>query len=352
VVRDLELDAKDLFNGYREIYVCPGVTVTINGKTMDKDGFTDFYVAPGATLIFNDGIKGGANICNDGKTIVHGDYEAYKDELIAYNRGDFIVDGAYKGNLKYFSFKNSTNKGIDETNIKMNNYLFDGYQYYEGVTGPDGMFLLSEGLLKYNYYITAYDQEKDSTFGYSWCPIFKSEQVAIHEKNNENLFAYVILSDMEADENWNFYRKRNMTVEINVATGVTLTIPQIPNIDYMDIHIDKGAKVILNTDMDIYGDFGGELILFNLGELEINGNLIINSPYWYSHIVNCGSITGTGTVKGTVLNVLTFKGSTSTIDLSNVNGLYNYDYDPGFEVSGMEGSTSNHIWSFIHENNL
>lgn len=148
IVRDAELRAETLFDGYSEIYVCPGVTVTVNGVLKEKEGFVDFYVAPGGTLIINGDIKGGANICNDGTTIVNGNYDGGKAQITC-NRGDIRVTGAYSGGLELYTFRGATVTGEDRTNSGIHYYDIDASDLYQGVTGMNGMFIaagmLSEG---------------------------------------------------------------------------------------------------------------------------------------------------------------------------------------------------------------
>lgn len=140
VVRDMELDAEKLFDGYSEIYVCPGITVTVNGNPKEKQSFTDFYVAKGGTLIINGDVKGGANICNDGTTVINGNYDG-GSSLLSCNRGTFTVTGVYSGALNLFSFRGATVNGTDHTDTGILYYDIDASDLYEGVTGINGMFV-------------------------------------------------------------------------------------------------------------------------------------------------------------------------------------------------------------------
>ena len=148
IVRDTELRAESMFDGYSEIYVCPGITVTVNGVLKEKEGFVDFYVAPGGTLVINGDIEGGANICNDGTTIVNGNYDGGKAQITC-NRGDFRVTGSFSGGLELYTFRGATVTGEDHTNSGIHYYDFDASELYQGVTGMNGMFIaagmLSEG---------------------------------------------------------------------------------------------------------------------------------------------------------------------------------------------------------------
>lgn len=147
IVRDMELPAEELFDGYSELYVCPGITVTVNGELKEKDSFTDFYVAKGGTLIINGDVKGGANICNDGDTIINGDYDGGSAQL-AYNRGNITVTGAYRGGLDLYSFRGATVTGTDQTNNGIHYYDIDASDLYQGVTGFNGMFVVDVSALQ------------------------------------------------------------------------------------------------------------------------------------------------------------------------------------------------------------
>ncbi len=140
IVRDTELRAESMFDGYSEIYVCPGVTVTVNGVLKEKEGFVDFYVAPGGTLIINGNIEGGANICNDGTTIVNGNYDG-KEAQLSCNRGDLRVTGAFSGGLELYFFLGAAVTGEDRTNSGIHYYDIDASDLYQGVTGMNGMFI-------------------------------------------------------------------------------------------------------------------------------------------------------------------------------------------------------------------
>lgn len=140
VVRDMRLKADDLFNGYNEIYVCPGVTVTVVGDLYEKKGFTDFYVAEGGTLIFDGNVRGGACICNDGKTVVNGDLEGGSSKL-SCNRGDMTVTGEFRGAQNIYSFRGATVTGTDHTDHGIRYYDIDASDLYEGCSGENGMFI-------------------------------------------------------------------------------------------------------------------------------------------------------------------------------------------------------------------
>lgn len=146
-VRDMTLSADTLFHGYMELYVCPGVTVTINGTATVKSGFIDFYVAPGGTLLFTGGIDGGAHLCNDGTTIVTGDYLGGGNSLLVCNRGKLTVTGSFAGDVEVFTFAGAEISGGDRTDNGIHALPFDGADRYEGVTGMNGMFVAVGGLL-------------------------------------------------------------------------------------------------------------------------------------------------------------------------------------------------------------
>ena len=141
IVRDMELDASKMFDGYSEIYVCPGITVTVTGDLHERDGFADFYVAKGGTLIVNGNINGGANICNDGTTVVNGYYDG-GSALLTCNRGSITATGGFTGTLDLYSFKGATVTGTDQTNNGIHYYETDASDLYEGVTGMNGMFVV------------------------------------------------------------------------------------------------------------------------------------------------------------------------------------------------------------------
>ncbi len=141
IVRDMELSAKELFAGYSELYIAPGVTLTVNGTVKEKKSFTDFYVAPGAALIINGDVKGGANIANDGTTVINGNYDAGSG-LLTCNRGSFTVNGALTGALDFYTFRGAKLVGTDQTNAGIHYYDIDAWELYQGVTGMSGMFVV------------------------------------------------------------------------------------------------------------------------------------------------------------------------------------------------------------------
>jgi len=141
-VRDMSIDAEELFGGFSELYVCPGITVTVTGglDTGERgiDGFSDWYVAPGGRLVFEEDVYGGVNLCNDGETVFMGSFDSGDTEYLWMNRGT-VSAVSFKGAMNFYTFGGSAVTGEDMTDRGIQSY--DHVPEYVGHTGMNGMWI-------------------------------------------------------------------------------------------------------------------------------------------------------------------------------------------------------------------
>jgi len=141
-VRDMSIDAEELFGGFSELYVCPGITVTVTGRldTGERgiDGFSDWYVAPGGKLVFEEDVYGGVNLCNDGETVFMGSFDSGDTEYLWMNRGT-VSAVSFKGSMNFYTFGGSAVTGEDLTDRGIRAY--DHVPEYVGHTGMNGMWI-------------------------------------------------------------------------------------------------------------------------------------------------------------------------------------------------------------------
>ena len=362
-VRDMELDAGKLFDGYKELYVCPGVTVTIKGNDIGTDTLHDFYVADGGTLIFNDGLRDYARICNDGRTVMNGSFDTAAAASTVYNRGSFETAGSYNGNITFLSFGGGSHTGEDRTTEGIYDFGLFSNEYYEGVSGSKGMVQLTDGFKKYDALLevatvhsyASEDPRYDNVGNYKaacgscYYPVFSADQLSAHAADARFCFGFVILNDMECREDWRTASPvRQGYVEIIVAPGVTLVYPETLTGHRYDICILEGGKFVVNGVLNGKPAAGDcDVNIANAGTLEVNGVIDGSYNYWgFSSIVNSGQITGNGTITGSNMDILTLKGSSCTIDLSTCRSVNHADYYPNFYYMN-NGPDSR--WEYINE---
>ena len=361
-VRDMELNAERLFEGCRELYVCPGVTVTVRGKSIEAEGLHDFYVAEGGTLVFDQGLLDYARICNDGRTVMNGDFNTASVPSTVYNCGSFETAGRYLGDITFFNFGEGNCTGEDGTDEGIYDFGLYGAEFYEGVTGSKGMVGLTDGFKTYDALLkdatansyAGEDPRYDNVGNYralsgsSYYPVFTAEQLSAHAAEANFCFGFIILNDMECREDWYPGAVRYGFVEIIVAPGATLIYPEELTDHRYCLSIYEGAKFTVNGNLTGRpATAESDVEITNAGTLEVNGKIDGSYNYWgTSFVMNMGSITGNGIITGSNMDIFTFKDSTSTIDLSTCRSVNHIDYSPNFYIID-NGPRSR--WEIIHE---
>ena len=361
-VRDMELSADNLFTGYKELYVCPGVTVTVKGNNITSDASHDFYIADGGTLVFDNGLEDYARICNDGHTVMNGNFNTAAVPSIVYNRGSFETSGRYAGDITFFSFGEGTHTGDDETLQGIIDFGLFGSEFYEGVSGSKGMVKLSDGFRTYDAllkdakihsyasedprYTMRLDSKKPYIAGSYYYPVFIPDQLSAHAAEPDFCFGMIVLNDMECREDWRTDPKQMGYIELIVAPGATLVYPEELSGQRYGISIYQGARFVVNGILNGKPEEANcDIEIFNEGTLEVNGVIDGSYDYWgCSSLLNMGNITGNGVITGSNMNTFMFKGSTSTIDLGTCKSVNYVDYRPTFKVIN-NGPRSR--WDFV-----
>lgn len=329
IVRDMELDASELFSGYSEIYVCPGVTVTVHGKVVDTDANNDYYVAPGGKLVFDDEVNGGVHLVNDGTTEFRKNLKGGNDGVVIGNRGNIEVNGSVGTGVNLWSFYGSSFTGTDETGGTLHDYSpyrqVTATNWYEGCSGENGFGMIIGKLETF----ASYPQDEDHNEEFWITPVIKPEDYEDHYKEEFYTACYLFLNDYTVDR---FRHGRGVYWQFIVPDGITLTIDTPENDQHVAVVNEKGGTTIINSD--IRGYYPYAVYVVNDGTFILNGNYVVEEGYQGELLMNRGTFIANGTFGGPKMYVFNFPGSSFTGNIREDTYIANIDWTPEYVTYG------------------
>ena len=326
VVRDMEIAAESLFSGYSEIYVCPGITVTVKGRVTDTDSLNDYYVAPGGRLVFEDEVSGGVYLANDGTTRFSRTVNGGRDGILIGNRGNIEVNGTIGKGVTLWNFFGASVTGEDATGGTLHDYSehrqVTATNWYEGCSGEKGLGILAGKMETF----AGYDSFEEGTrmeFGIT--PVINPEDYEDHYQEEWYTSIYLFLNDYTVTR---FRNGRGCYWELIAAPGVTLTI-DTPNKDQgTGVVAEKDSTVIINSDIQSYYPYGAYFI--NDGTTVLNGNYVTVPGGHYSLLMNRGTFIANGSFGGSETSVFNFAGSSFTGNIVDTTYVQNIDWRPEY----------------------
>ena len=327
IVRDMTIDAKDLFAGYSELYVCPGITLTVTGNVTDTDSLNDYYVAPGAKLIFEDEVNGGVYLVNDGTTEFRKNLKGGNDGVLIGNRGNINVSGIIGKGVSLWGFYESFVSGTDETGGTLHDYSpyrqVDASNWYEGCSGENGFWMLTEKLETF----AGYSYESDRKGQYGITPVIKPEDFEAHWDEGWYSCMFLFLSDYTVEHCAVHQGESFMLI---AAPGVTLTIDDQSGNYGPSVFADKGSTVIINCDIKGYWPYSPYFI--NDGTIILNGNFIPKDSDGgcRSILMNRGEFIANGKFGGSGMYCFNFAGASFTGNILSDTYVQNLDFTPDY----------------------
>ena len=326
IVRDMVISAETLFAGYQELYVCPGVTVTVQGS-ISGDVQHDYYVAPGGTLVFSDEVNGGVYLVNDGKTEFGKNVNSGGSGVLIANRGEIEVAGTIGRDVKLWSFFGSSVSGKDETGGTLRDYSpyrqVTADRWYEGCSGEKGFTAVESRLEIFAGYP---DEEEGTSMEFRITPVLNPEDYEDHYQEEWYTSIYLFLNDYTVDR---FRNGRGMYWELIAAPGVTLTI-DTPEQDQSAAAVaEEGGTVIINSDIRGYYPYSPYFV--NDGTMIFNGTFLPeDNESGRSTLMNRGTFIANGTFGGTGMYVYNFSGASFTGNIADGTHVQDIGWRPDY----------------------
>ena len=325
-VRDMTLDADKLFRGYKELYVCPGVTVTVKGRVTDKDLRNDYYVAPGGTLIFTDEVSGGIYLANDGTTRFGRNLNGGRDGILIGNRGNIEVNRTIGKGVKLWNFFGASVTGEDTTGGTLHDYSqyrqVTATNWYEGCSGEKGLRILAGKMDIFAGY-TALRESNSMEFGVT--PVINPEDYEDHFQEEWYTMAYLFLNDSIVSR---FREGRGCYWELIAAPGVTLTIDCPTGEVGKSLVAEEGSTLIVNHDIRPEYPYG--VCFINDGTTIVNGNYAAKQGAQPSLVMNRGTFIANGMFGGSQMSIYNFVGSAISGNISEDTYFHNIDWRPEY----------------------
>jgi len=330
IVRDMTISADKLFNGYNELYVCPGITLTVSGSTKGKEQNTDYYVAKGGTLIFENEVDGGLYLVNDGSTIFKKSVSGGTGGALIANRGYVEAAEPINEGVTVWSFYQSSITGNDNTGGTFHDYspyeILDASNWYEGCSGENGFGMISGKLEVYSAYKHDYT---DKGSDYCIAPVLRPEDFEDSYEREFYTSSYLFLIDYTVSTS---RHGRGGYYEFIAAPGVTLTIEDANQ--SAQLVAEKDSTIIVNSDLKGYYPYCPWFV--------IDGTLILNGDYIWKYgtnpiyVANRGSFIINGSFGGERAYLYNFKGSSCSGNIVDGSYVADIDWVPDYQTYSNE----------------